>query len=818
MGLSLPVRSAEDTYFGLKVYRMGYEYNEIILVFLISWIPIIISLVRNKIKEPKTLFSLSIIVPILSLILITPLMVSERYDNRHYQMAYGMYVIILGILIQFIVILFAIFHVSSPTSTTPPTSTSPQKKNQSAFIMVLLNTMVAFLLLFYTYSLWFVIGYLLVSITVILLLGTILLGMGKNKIGAVFCLIGGILTIPIGLLGVYAAQKAWKRSTKGNRVATVAVITIVLLSLIAIYSPQLSDDVLESKEGPRTIYVNNTGSGGAYTKITDAINDSEEGDTVFVYGGNYTDDIYIEKSINLFGEDNGTTFINGIDRRTVIGISRSNYVNITGFSIIGDIFDEDSSNSAISLYESHNCIIKNNIISNTQYGIQVSGSSKIDIINNNISRIGEGIVIYNNNGHQIKNNSISFSINGIKFRFTDHNNITGNTISNNEYGIKVGEPRDGYHNVSNNIIDHNVYGIKFTRSSYNTLSLNRISNNEDVGLYLASSSHNQIHDNEITLNEVGIKTREGSHLNISSNNISDNIVTGIQCEKTQDNDFKNNFFYNNSFYAVDLSACQRATFKNNIMMGSGLSVSGSKTVNWDSHDIDNSNTVNGKPIIYWNNIYGRTVPSEVGQVFLVNCRNIKIENQHFVSSSVAIGIIFSEDITIYNNTIMENQYGIRISNSIDCSIDKNIISSNERAVAIGSSDGTYIGNNIVTLSRSRGIDVGSSHNGTITANNLSYNSCAALYFSSKDNNILIYHNNFIDNKIQARDSGESNRWNASYPQGGNYWSDYDGVDLNSTASQDTPPPDGIGDTPYMIDDHFADSSNQDNYPLMNMYE
>jgi hypothetical protein len=48
--------------------------------------------------------------------------------------------------------------------------------------------------------------------------------------------------------------------------------------------------------------------------------------------------------------------------------------------------------------------------------------------------------------------------------------------------------------------------------------------------------------------------------------------------------------------------------------------------------------------------------------------------------------------------------------------------------------------------------------------------------------------------------------------GGNYWSDYGGIDLNSTPNQDVPPPDGIGDTPYVID---ADS--QDNYPLMNPF-
>lgn len=72
------------------------------------------------------------------------------------------------------------------------------------------------------------------------------------------------------------------------------------------------------------------------------------------------------------------------------------------------------------------------------------------------------------------------------------------------------------------------------------------------------------------------------------------------------------------------------------------------------------------------------------------------------------------------------------------------------------------------------------------------------------NPATIYHNNFLDNIVQATDSGEiASRWDNGYPDGGNFWSDYTGTDLNG---------DGIGDTPYVIS-----TTSMDMYPLMVPY-
>jgi parallel beta-helix repeat protein len=94
-----------------------------------------------------------------------------------------------------------------------------------------------------------------------------------------------------------------------------------------------------------------------------------------------------------------------------------------------------------------------------------------------------------------------------------------------------------------------------------------------------------------------------------------------------------------------------------------------------------------------------------------------------------------------------------------------------------------------------GIILQNDHNfeisGNLIANNTNYGICLVDCTGG-----IIYHNNIIDNVWrQAFDNGD-NQWDAGYPAGGNYWSDYAGIDINNGPDQDILGSDGIGDTPY----------------------
>jgi len=118
-------------------------------------------------------------------------------------------------------------------------------------------------------------------------------------------------------------------------------------------------------------------------------------------------------------------------------------------------------------------------------------------------------------------------------------------------------------------------------------------------------------------------------------------------------------------------------------------------------------------------------------------------------------------------------------------------------------------NNIITSNR-YGIVFDESSYNTIIGNSIIYNREYGIHSWMSTNNV-IYHNNFIYNKWDHVISLISTNytWDNGYSSGGNYWSDYIGVDLYSGPYQNESGSDGIGDTRYVIETGAVDR-----YPLM----
>jgi len=214
-------------------------------------------------------------------------------------------------------------------------------------------------------------------------------------------------------------------------------------SSVAIYNEKKSSFTISESN---TFYVGGTGPGN-YTRIQDAINDSSDGDIVFVYNGIYYEILNINKTITLVGENRNNTII-----------------------------DANNKIDAIYLY-SHNITIKNLKIQHAfRAGINLN-SNKTDDIN-------------------ISNNIFCFNCHGIHPYFSNKNLIISNNIfhdNNNGFTLVCSSNAIIY---KNKFMNNSLWGMGFYLSYYCNVFHNNITNGKKYGVFLYGLSRlNYFHHN-----------------------------------------------------------------------------------------------------------------------------------------------------------------------------------------------------------------------------------------------------------------------------------------------------------------------------------
>jgi len=338
-------------------------------------------------------------------------------------------------------------------------------------------------------------------------------------------------------------------------------------------------------------------------------------------------------------------------------------------------------------------------------------------------------------------------------------------------------------------------GIDLSYRSNVTIRNMRIGDIFWYGIYLWNSFGNIITGNTIAYNVVGITIQNASNNIISANNVTNN-ESGISIFSSSNNVLRNNRMdnrYNFAVYGTELSH-----FVN---------------------DVDVSNIINGKKVYYLVNesdlvISPSTFP-DLGFLALVNCVNITVQNLELANNGEGVILVFTTNSIITQNNITKNINGVELYSSSNNVISGNYVTNNHRGIQLSKSSksNTILANNITN--NRNGIALFESSQNTINGNNIT-NSEIGIGFHVSSNN-MIHHNYFISNTKQIYDSHMDdssvalsvNFWDFGYPAGGNYWSDYAGLDVKNGSNQDQLGSDGIGDTPYIIYEN-----NKDNYPLM----
>lgn len=269
-----------------------------------------------------------------------------------------------------------------------------------------------------------------------------------------------------------------------KKVIVMIITGILFLNTLIIFSSS-------GNASGNTIYVDDGNTAGPwdgsithpFETIQDGIDASTEGDTIYVYSGQYM--LYLlDKSITLEGQNKFNTIITNSFSIT------KNYASIKTFTL-------GTTNFALRINASNTNVFQN-------------------VINGYLSITG-------GSGNVIQENTFSSALN-IDLRNCGDAAITNNNFQNNEVGVSH-QPiviQDCSNNIviSGNTLEDVDYGISISRTNEVSISGNTITINNnyaEMGIVLSSSSGNTIKENkiqDIPQQGYGIKLTESSNNNV----------------------------------------------------------------------------------------------------------------------------------------------------------------------------------------------------------------------------------------------------------------------------------------------------------------
>jgi len=296
---------------------------------------------------------------------------------------------------------------------------------------------------------------------------------------------------------------------------------------------------------------------------------------------------------------------------------------------VNGVFVINTTDSTISNVDSHS----------SRYGIHLWMSSDNNITNCNV---------YNNKNQ------------GIYLTGSSNNNIINcSSHDNSQYGIYLTSGSS-----DNNIINCSVYNHERDRGIYLNDYSNRnnilnctVYNSKYSGIWLRYSSDNTITNCTVYDNQYGIKLWFFSNRNTITNCNAYNNDYGIHFAYSSNSKLRGNTIHDNTVY--------------------DFVVDDHVDINYFYHDIDTSNTVNGKPIRYLvdeeNTILDGT--DNFGYLALISCTNVTAKNSDVTGTLLVMG---TTDSTIYNVNSHDSRNGIYLYQSsnneiIDCDVYNNTL-------------------------------------------------------------------------------------------------------------------------------------------------
>ncbi|UCE38016.1 MAG: Ig-like domain-containing protein [Thermoplasmata archaeon] len=488
----------------------------------------------------------------------------------------------------------------------------------------------------------------------------------------------------------------------------------------------------------------------------------------------------------FFGKDTSGTEIPGghISTTTTWGVSGSPYI------INGDV------------------IVDSGITLEIEPGVEVKFNGKYNLyIEGDLTALGNDanhITFTSNSG-----NPSSGDWDSIRINSTGHLRMNYCDVLYGNYAIYIHQASDNL--VENTTISQNLrYGIYSTYSSNTQIKNSNIGQNGFSGIYFYGSSNADIINCAINSNSFqGISISNSSEINIFDSDSFSNELNGIHILQSSYVTIINSDIYQNSNLGVTMRFSKNIIFENCEIFSNGED--GMYMLDCTFGGIKNCIFYDNENGIYMSNSSSITV--ENSQIYtndqtgltLLDSSYCTLENLDIYSTG-DYGIYISWDdeskigssfIIVRDANISNNLYGIAVRFSHNTTVENSHIFSNDIAISAQQCEDINVISNNISTNKFYGISYVGTKNGVISENEL-YNNYYGIFLLGPSYDNLIHHNTVKGHTYYSYSSNSQNQWDDGAE--GNYWGDYDGIDLDAN---------GIGDEPYPIQINGVDR-----YPLV----
>ena len=483
-------------------------------------------------------------------------------------------------------------------------------------------------------------------------------------------------------------------------------------------------------------------------------------------------------------------------------------LNCVNTAISGNTITSNSTVSRLRIEKSWNTTMKNNTMNGTGLWLSINSAGQLGTSSIDETNTINGTAVLFLNGKE--NLTVT----------KKHSQLIAVNCSN----VTVKD----FHNPSQffGVFIYKCNEFNLTNCTYTNPAIGKVNFISTIGgLYNSTIRYNQIRilrgrttieGNSINHVDIAI-TIMGDRANISRNTIGPNVTTGMMlghAEATVDHtQTRWTQIHNNNINTTKQAILigyrtHNITMRGNTLLRSCIRFNGmlhgrSFSAMYGSHDIDITNTIDGKPILYVSYKEGITISGAYGMVLLAYSTNVTIQDLYI--SGGTIGLIVGKCTwTELSNVTVKNtkDCGIEILESSGCTLDSNTVEGCPTGIFAFDCQNTMIINNKVHKAGSWAMYIERCWYTTVRCNNVTNSSDYGIFLLSGRYNSVVYnniegcirfglrpsyetgttihHNNFIENKKdpvtgeslgpQATNSGYPCSWDNGAE--GNYWSNY----------------------------------------------